>query len=99
MENTSAGTYSNKNSRSISSEESVGLSASKFRLPRHSLERCSGKKETPIGYNAATILNYRNVAEHLWREPQIIKFENSIHIWINIGNICERPLSAMLRVM
>ncbi len=43
-------------------------------------------------------LNYRNVAKHIWREPQIIKFENAFHIWINIGYICERTLSAMLRV-
>ncbi len=41
---------------------------------------------------------YRNVAKHLWREPQIIKFENYFHIWINIGYICERTLSAMSRV-
>ncbi len=27
---------------------------------------------------------YRNVAKHLWREPQIIKFESYFHIWINI---------------
>ncbi len=27
---------------------------------------------------------YRNVAKHLWREPQIIKLEYSFHIWINI---------------
>ncbi len=32
---------------------------------------------------------YRNVAKHLWREPQIMKSENYIHIWINIGYICE----------
>ncbi len=38
---------------------------------------------------------YRNVAKHLWREPQIIQFENYFHIWINIGYICERTLSAM----
>ncbi len=42
---------------------------------------------------------YRNVAKHHWREPQIIQFENSFHIWINIGYICERTLSAMSRVM
>ncbi len=41
---------------------------------------------------------YRNVAKHLWREPQIIKFENSFHIWINMGYICERAHSAMSRV-
>ncbi len=41
---------------------------------------------------------YRNVAKHLWREPQIIQFENSFHIWINIGYICECTLSAMSRV-
>ncbi len=41
---------------------------------------------------------YRNVAKHLWREPQIIKFEHYFHIWINIGYICKRTLSAMSRV-
>ncbi len=45
-----------------------------------------------------SFLNYRNVAKHIWREPQIIKFENAFHIWINIGYICERTLSAMPRV-
>ncbi len=89
MENASEGTHTNKNSHSISSEESAGLSASTFGLPRHSLEDGQAK---------AIILNYRNVAKHLWREPQIIKFENSFHIWINIGYICERTFSAMSRV-
>ncbi len=56
------------------------------------------QKETPIGYYAAIILNYINVAKHLWREHQIIKFENAFHIWINIGYIFERTLSAMSRV-
>ncbi len=56
------------------------------------------QKETPIGYYTAIILNYRNVTKHLWREPQIIKFENAFHIWINIGYICERAHSAMSRV-
>ncbi len=65
--------------------------------PRHSLEDVQGKKKHPY-YYAAIILNYRNVAKHLWREPQIIKFENAFHIWINIGYICERTLSAMSRV-
>ncbi len=37
---------------------------------------------------------YRNVAKHLWKEPQIIPFENYFHIWINMGYICERTLSA-----
>ncbi len=41
---------------------------------------------------------YRNVAKHLWREPQIFTFENSFHIWINIGYICECTISAMSRV-
>ncbi len=57
------------------------------------------QKETPIGYHAAIILiteMWQNV--HLWRESQIIKFENAIHICINIGNICERTLSEMSRV-
>ncbi len=56
------------------------------------------QKETPINYYTAIILSYRNVAKHLWREPQIIKFENAFHICINIGYICERTLSAMSRV-
>ncbi len=86
MENASEGTHSNKNSRSISSEESTGLSASTSGLPpRHSLEDVQIKRNTHrLGYYAAIILNYRNVAKHLWREPQIIKFENAFHIWINI---------------
>ncbi len=42
--------------------------------------------------------SYRNVAKHLWREPQIIIFENTFHIWINIGYVCEHTLSAMSRV-
>ncbi len=41
---------------------------------------------------------YRNVAKHLRRETQIIKFKNAFHIWINIGYICERIFSAMPRV-
>ncbi len=41
---------------------------------------------------------YRNVTKHLWRELQIIQFENSYHIWINIGYIRECTLSAMSRV-
>ncbi len=47
---------------------------------QHQLSVC--KKETTIGYYAAIILNNRNVAKHLWREPQIIKFENAFHIWM-----------------
>ncbi len=76
--------------------KSAGLPASTFGLPRHSLEDVQAK-ETPIGY-AAIILNYRNVEKHLWRDPQIIKFENAFHIWINIGYICEHTLSAVSRV-
>ncbi len=41
MENASERTHSNKNSRSISSEESAGLSASTFGLPEvKCLENC-----------------------------------------------------------
>ncbi len=46
MENASEGTHSNKYSRSISSEESAGLSASTFGLPRHSLEDVQVKRNT-----------------------------------------------------
>ncbi len=73
MENASEGMHSNKNSHSISNEEGAGLSASTFGLPRHS------KKETPIGYYTSIILKHRNVAKNIWREPQIIKFENAFH--------------------
>ncbi len=65
--------------------------------PRHSLEDVQVKRNTHRLY-AAIILNYRNVAKHLWREPQIIKFENAFHIRINIGYICECTLSTVLRV-
>ncbi len=98
MENASEGMHSNKNIHSISSEESAELSALTFGLPHHSLEDVQAKKKKNIGYYAAIILNYRNVSKHLWREPQIIKFENAIHIWINIGYICECTLSAMSHV-
>ncbi len=81
-------------------EESAGLLDF-----RHQLSVCPAthlkmfrQKETLIGYYAAIILNYRDVAKHLWREPQIIKFKNAFHIWINIGYICERTLSAVSRV-
>ncbi len=95
MENASEGTHSNKNRHR---EESAGLSASTFGLSPATHLKMFRQKETPIGYYAAIILNYRNVAKHLWREPQIIKFENAFHIWINIGYICERTLSAVSRV-
>ncbi len=95
MENASEGTHSNKTRHR---EESAGLSASTFGLPPATHLKMFMQKETPIGYYAAIILNYRNVAKHLWREPQIIKFENAFHIWINIGYICERTLSAVSRV-
>ncbi len=39
----SEGTHTNKNSRSISSEESAGFSASTFGLPHHSLEGVKAK--------------------------------------------------------
>ncbi len=44
MENASEETYSNKNSLSISGEESAGLT---FSLPRHSLEDVQAKKKHP----------------------------------------------------
>ncbi len=94
MENASEETHSNKNSLSISGEENAELT---FGLRSHPLEDVQAKR------NAHKLLRsnhpyYRNVAKHLWRGPQIIKSENSFHIWINIGYICERTLSAMSRV-
>ncbi len=44
MENASEETHSNKNSRSISSEESAGLA---FGLPSHPLEDVQAKKKHP----------------------------------------------------
>ncbi len=44
MENASEETHSNKNSLSISGEESAGLT---FGLPRHSLEDVQAKKKHP----------------------------------------------------
>ncbi len=41
------------------------------------------QKETPISYYAAIILNYINVAKHIWREAQIITFEFFFHIWMD----------------
>ncbi len=80
MENANEGTHSNKNSLSISGEESAGL---RFAPPL--TLKMFRQKETPIGYYAAIILNYRNVAKHLWREPQIIKLKDAFQIWINIS--------------
>ncbi len=47
MENASEGMHSNKNSHSISSEESAELSALTFGLPHHSLEDVQAKKKHP----------------------------------------------------
>ncbi len=44
MENASEGAHSNKNSHSISGEESAGLT---FGLPRHPLEDVQAKKKHP----------------------------------------------------
>ncbi len=44
MENASEGTHSNKNSLSISGEESAALT---FGLPRHPLEDVQAKKKHP----------------------------------------------------
>ncbi len=93
MENASEGTHSNKNSLSISGEESAGLSvcpATHFKMFR--------QKRSTHKLLRSNHPYYRNVAKHLWREPQIIKIENSFHIWIDIGCICERTLSATSRV-
>ncbi len=48
---------------------------------------------------------YRNLAKHLWREPQIIQFENYFHIWINISFVnahflqCRVSCHASVRVL
>ncbi len=83
MENASEGTHSksNKNSLSISDEESAGLT---FGLPPHPLEDVQVKKKKH------TLLRshhpyYRTLSKHLRREPQLIKFEYAFHIWNNIG--------------
>ncbi len=94
MENATEEMHSNKNSLSISDEESAELT---FGLPSHPLEDVQAKSNTHELLRSNHPY-YRNVAKHLWREPQIIKLENSFHIWINIGYICECKLSEMLRV-
>ncbi len=96
VENVSEGTHTNKNSRSISSEGECWTFCINFRFAPPLTWRCSGKKKH--SHHAAIILNCRNVAKHLWREPQIIKLESAFHIWINIGYICERTFSAMWRI-
>ncbi len=45
--------------------------------------RCSGKKKHPEATTQQSAL-ITNVAKHLWREPQIITFENAFNIWINL---------------
>ncbi len=80
MENASEGTHSNKNSRSNSSEESAGLSASTFGLPATHTEDIHAKRNT---HKLLRINHpyYRNVAKrNFWRESQIITFENAFHI-------------------
>ncbi len=73
MENASEGKHSNKNSLSISGEECWTFGVD-FRFAPPLTLNMFRQKETPISYYAAIILNYRNVAKHLWRETQIIKF-------------------------
>ncbi len=68
---------------------------------RHQLLVCSAThtEDVQVKRNSHKLLRsnnpFRNVSKHLWREPQIIQFENAFHIWINTGYICERTLSAM----
>ncbi len=78
----SDGTHSNKNSLSISGEESAGH------------WRCSSKRKLLRSNHPY----YRNVAKHLRREPQIIQFKSTFDIWFNIGYICESTFSAMSRI-
>ncbi len=74
MENASKEMHSNKNS--LSSEESDELT---FGLPSHSLEDVQAKRNTHKLLRSNHPY-YRNVAKHLWREPQIIKLENYFQI-------------------
>ncbi len=94
MENASEETHSNKDSLSISSEEGVGLSV----CPPPTYLKMFMEKRNTHKLLRSHHPYYRNVAKHLWRETQIIKFENYFHICINIGYICERTLSAMAPV-
>ncbi len=81
-------------SASAVKRERAGLT---FGLPPHPLEDVQVKRNTHKILRSNRSY-YRNVAKHLWREPQIIKLDNSFHIWINTGYICERTLSAISRV-
>ncbi len=58
---------------SASAVKRAGLT---FRLPRRPLEDVQAKKKLLRSNHPY----YRNVAKHLWREPQIIKLENSFHV-------------------
>ncbi len=91
MENASEGAHSNKK---------ISASAVKRVLDLLSVCPATHLKMFRQKRNTHKLLRsnhpyYRNVAKHLWRKPQIIKLENSYHIWINIGYICERTLSEM----
>ncbi len=97
MENVSEETLSNKNSRASAVQRVLDF--------RHQLSVCPAThlKLFRQKRNTHSLLRsnhpyYRNVAKHLRRETQIIKFKNAFHIWINIGYTCERTLSAMPRV-
>ncbi len=76
MENASEGTHSNKNSLSISGEESAGLSAS----PPLTLKMFR-QKETSINYYAAIILN-----TYMWQtyiSGKNLRLLHSKMFWIN----------------
>ncbi len=95
MENASEETHSNKNSLRISSKESAGLT---FGLPASHLKMFMQKRNTHK-LQCSNHPYYRKVAKNLCRGPQIITFEKAFHIWINIGYVCERTLTAMSCVM
>ncbi len=93
MENVSEETHSNKNSLASAVKRVLDLLSV---CPAPHLKMFRQKRNTHKLLRSNPY--YRNVAKHLWREPQIIKLENSFHIWINTGYICERTLSEMSRV-
>ncbi len=83
MENASEEMHSNKTSLSISGEERE-LDLLSVCPPTH-LKMFKQKRNTQLLRSNHPY--YRNVAKHLWREPQIIKFENDFPIWINIVHL------------
>jgi len=88
----SEGTHSNKNSRSISREESGGLSASTFCVAHHSLEDVKAKWNTHTTQQSSLIAEiWQNISGENLRLLNL-KVQYAFHIWTNnaITQTCKR---------